>query len=64
MNLERHVRNEKTTVAEYAEAIRKGGEDKEGWGGILEMAICAEITRRAVRAYMETTDKRGFRLVS
>ena len=28
------------------------------------MAIYAEITGRAVRAYMATTDKRGFRLVS
>ena len=64
LNLERHVLDEGTTLAKYADAIRKGGEDKEGWGGILEMAIYAEITGRAVRAYMETTDKRGFRLVS
>ena len=28
------------------------------------MAIYAKITKRAVRAYMETTDKRMFRLVS
>ena len=32
LNLERHVLDEGTTLAKYAEAIRRGGEDKEGWG--------------------------------